>query len=421
DRGQPRYRSRAPPAPERPQREAPRTKSARGRANPSDVHRLRRPRVPPCGLGYVPTERSWLLPAFHPYQRPPLPPHKGRSGPRSRQRPEPRTTVVLDQKLMPMLPRRGIVRGGAVARSVVRLLRAAALPVASDADRVALVRGADLLRRAQRDRELTGFCLLAQHLDAEPAAPAGARRVLVGLLIRVGVVRRVGRGRDAVRLRHAATVALAPDTEGLVAVLRVLLLGGRQCQRALLRLGLLAERLNAATRQILICMLAGVGVVRGVGVGRDVVGLVHAAVVALAPDAHGGIAVLGVLLLCLGRCPCELFCGAGLPCRLDSESVLAPALVATGQLLVDPLRAVAVTGVLGRVRDVVRLRHVATVALAPDADGLVPVLCSFLLGRRGRKRALLGRALLAGDLEGQAVGAVATTRRAALVLVDGLR
>src|SRR5262249_58848464 len=99
--------------------------------------------------------------ALHPYHGPPFTPHKGRSGPQSRQRPEPRTTVVLDQKLMPVLPRRGIVRGGGVARSVVRLLRVAALPVASDADRVALVRGADLLRRAQRDRELTGLRLLA--------------------------------------------------------------------------------------------------------------------------------------------------------------------------------------------------------------------------------------------------------------------
>src|SRR5262249_15357350 len=201
-------------------------------------------------------------------------------------RPGPRATFVLDQKLMPMLPRGGIVRGSGVARGVVRLLRVATLPLASDADRVVLVRRANLLRRAQRDRELTGLCLLAQHLDAEAAAAAGSRRVLVGLLLRVGVVRRVSRGRDAVRLRHTATVALAPDADGLVAVLRVLLLGGRRCESALLRLRLLAERLNAATRQILICMLAGIGVVRGVSVGRDVVGLPQGDVVTLYADPN---------------------------------------------------------------------------------------------------------------------------------------
>src|SRR5262249_60354876 len=57
----------------------------------------------------------------------------------------------------------------------------------------------------------------------------------------------------------------------------------------------------------------------------------------------------------------------------------------------------------------------------PGGGGLRAALCAVLLGRRGGKPALLGRAVLAGGLEGPAVGAVATTRRAALVLVDGLR
>src|SRR5262249_33608618 len=85
---------------------------------------------------------------------------------------------------------------------------------------------------------------------------------------------------------------------GAVAVLRVLLLGRRETDRELIRLGLLRRRLVAgAAALVLVDGLPGVRVVRGVGLGRDVVRLLHAAVVALAPDADGCVALLRFGLL----------------------------------------------------------------------------------------------------------------------------
>src|SRR5205085_1379212 len=161
------------------------------------------------------------------------------------------------------------------------------------------------------------------------------------------------------RLLQRAIAAGAADTNrpcrvaepALAATLLLLvageLLGRRQRDRTLERLRLLAECLDATTRQVLICVLPGIGVVRGIGVGRDAVRLRHVTAAARAPDADGLVAVVGADLLGLGGSEGTLLRRALLPGYLQAE---AGALAATGGAVLVLIGLLRGVGVVRRVR-----------------------------------------------------------------------
>src|SRR5262245_2114938 len=331
--------------------------------------------------------------------------------------------------LVAVLPRAVPVERVGVGRHGVDLPHRAAVAVAVDPNRLVCVARPELERARERLGGLLVARLLSEGLDADARRaadelPGG----LVGVVVVVCLCRRV----DGVVLRHRAVVPVAVDADrrvrvaaGMAAALgpaEVLLRDG-QSERALCALGLLADDLDpeaaAATvvavtaGRILVGLLVRVVVVRGLRLGRDVVGLRDVPAVAVAEHAKRRVLVARALLLGLGGSLRELLVRGLLEGDLDSGRAGAAV-----QVLVDVLVGVVVVRRPGLGRHVVRLPDVAVVAVAGHANRSVLVLCAELVGLRDRECSLLALGTLLRRLDR---GRVATTVMTVLAVMTATR